>query len=600
MARKDRDLLKAKTGLNRTPDIIANAIANPLVVRDFYKGSELGDNCHFKNGAIPVAVITDLKGTIISGNAIVSAEGIVQNPSDTPGWLVSGCKIMVTRFWAASTASIALTCSFKQGQVPPQVPEVLSYERDFCVWIGFINEVRAVVQSDLKNGLLVRTFVGVIENQQVTCSATGGVTLQIQARCRMKWLMDSMVYLSPDELKKTAENEDKASSFLRRSDLILKIAQRGIGQGDETECIDCGKQILKSKEYTIDIEDDALINSDTWYESKGPLVGKTRTDLEVQENPEFRIFVGRAGIQLEQASAFLVNQQLSIEIIKFLALQEVFPTEVFQDSRDGNFYFCPRANDITGLVDPKRFFRTYYWGGAPEDSNVNQSTHSFREERSSISLKTNFLIDKSAPLSDNSGQDDWMIHLRTKPDALKNVRFACKIQRISDPTIQSLAEAATVALAMARIMGRETRAAMIVVSGDPSLIPGEVIQIIGSPMLKNGGRDQVNSDRSMFLEYNERYKDNVKEYGEQAFNGVDEKEIELPVYDKSVAKFSVSPEAQDPSEIMCKTTSQVQGENGIGFNKEPETIFRIDAVMHKINMGGSTGYTSECALLSPF
>ena len=56
--------------------------------------------------SVPVGVITDLDNNILLGNYMEDNNQDIQIASIK--WYVSGARVMVTRFWATSTATIIL------------------------------------------------------------------------------------------------------------------------------------------------------------------------------------------------------------------------------------------------------------------------------------------------------------------------------------------------------------------------------------------------------------------------------------------------------------------------------------------------------------
>jgi hypothetical protein len=594
--------------------------------------NDLGDNCHFKNSNIPVAVVTNLKGDIIFGNYL-------DDPSDVNNiksvWAVSGVRVMLTRFWAASTAYIVLTAHSLLG-LPSFLKDKAGAERELCIWVGYLNTFRNVKQSDLGTSL-IRVFVGVVDTVTGTSSGTGGTTISIQMRDRMKWLMDTTVTYNP------AVDEGSGEAPLR-SNFIFNVVQRGIGQVESKEknCAVCGKKFLWDKEYNYDLGDNKTLNkqsnnspsvdgaanvketnnpdvsnippADVWYKA-GLLSGKTTTEkLSVEPNPYLRVYTTRAPIDLKRGGNLLVSQQVPIDILKFASQQECYPTEVFQDSRDGNIYYCPRANDASSLEDPKRFYRTYFCEVIPSSLKVNnteitspepdynQILIAFKEESSSINVKTNIYVSKNAPLSQNGAHDDISIHLQVRPKFLKGVEYACKFARASDDTITTAEEAAVVALHAARILGKEVRAATAVLIGDPSFVPGEILQIIGSPLLEERGIKLADDDRKTFTEFNNRYSENLKTYATEALKNagsnapaIEGAEVTLPVYDGSTATIKIEKSEQENQDtLICEVGSSIsEGKD------DPQTIWRVEAVLLKLNIG-TKGFQTELSLISPF
>jgi len=314
------------------------------------------------------------------------------------------------------------------------------------------------------------------------------------------------------------------------------------------------------------------------------------------------------------------------ELIKFFAMQEIYPTELFQDSRDGNIYYAPRCHDPTGLKSPQRFNRTYFSHIPASVMNLlpavvqdpklfpNQLLHRFKKESTSIGLKSNIVVRGSSVYSEQS-TSDFNVHLRTKPHSLKNQPFACKVSIYQDETITSAVEAGVVAFNVARFFGRETRAATAVMVGDPSLVPGEICQVVDN-FSRTGTPEEfaakILKDRQDFEEFNGRIDKFVAEAAEKAAAataaGSTDKTFKITLPDDS--KLNVTTLASDPSTgtvkaspeaLICEKSSYISSgdDNVIGFNAEPDSMWRVEAIIHNYN-SGTPGYTTEVAWSSPF
>ena len=843
---------------------------------------ELGDLCHFRpNNAVPVAVLTDLKSNIICANEPKDKDGNLQ-------WFVSGCRVMITRFWSTNTGFVNLSCEASNEKLPLFPLDKLGIEREVCIWLGYIPTIRPVIPEDLGTHLL-RIFVGKVDIVQSTSTGVGGFTTSLQLRDRVSWLTDTIVSYNPALDPKVGEEP-------LRSNLILEVSQRGIGQVDsDAGCTVCGKQIKLNPDFYYDLgdfekfgiersapiepvntssadgrlagtggtgqptqglksgllsrfppliaaafygnlmqesggrtqpyppnplgavglvqwlyerktailalaqsrgvsvydinlqldfivlelngsesaaysrikqaaatgsleavtrmirvayerpgegeandanrirnaqqfyseikqgtvpatptppvaptpapatpstdtpvrDDEKIIEvseippANAWYvgdgKTPGPLAATTTTTrFTVDEFPDFRIFTTRAPINLQNNTNFLINQEVPVTILNFLAMQEVYPTELFQDHRDGHLYYCPRANDSTGIDDSKRFLRTYFFRNYPDSyipnigkldacpPDVNQMLLSFREEQASLDLKTNFIVSKSAANAEGGSGDDWSIHLKVKPHVLEGIKYPCKFFKVLDETITSLEEAAVVALSISRIMGKEVRAGTTTMLGDPSFVPGEIIQVFGSPLLPNLGMTNGYKDRETYKQFEGRYNDNIKIYATESLKnagvsgrGIEkDQEVTLPNYDGSDTTVKVGEFSQESMDsLICETgsfsnsyvgedSSKFKSTNptdttsdtpaatppaapspaptsGVDFNSsdnakedaskdaaedkanaqapdepitvesDPPTIWRVEAILHKMNISGS-GYTTELSLTNPF
>lgn len=636
--------------------------------------SDLGDKCHYslrRNRTQMAAAVTDLQGNILFSN--VENEG-------SNSWILTGVKTYKTRFWAAGSATLVLSVKDHNSIDPlPTFPRELSSERQFCIYLGWITNARPVTKKDLEDGLLLRDFIGVVDTVQFSGTGEGGATIKVEARDRMKWLLDSEIYyITSDSIDKRDDDS------IGRSTILLDIAKRAVGvfdnelahessvddeeveegedeeedeeensnetlrriarqerQRQETEekeeeknscsSAGCGITIKRPKnpKYIVDIKvDPELPDANVWYKNGGPLQAVSRaSELEIPQSPEFRIYTTRlVGNGDAQDENFLINQQYPIEMIRFLSFQETYPTEVFQNHRDGHIYYVPRSVDSTALPNPKnkdsgdpfKFYRTYYYKvGKTQESvfNPNQELLNFREERSTLATKTNFIVENVG--SSDLSATAFYYHLRAVPHELSDSPgFACKFQRIKDPSIEKDAEASMVALAAARRTARETRVGMITTIGDPSFSPGEVIQVFGSPFLNKGGLEQKDLDRSKFFDFSEGkgegeeggWNKKIKYYADiasgegQQFGDADGEPERIPLVESDKEIEFIKADETDVTSYLCKKISQIKkkgSDEQTTFGEQPPTIFRVEAIVQKYQLG-SAGFTTEIALVSPF
>ncbi len=700
----------------------------------------LGDRCHQQQkGAVPVWVVTDLTGQIIIGNKATAQSE----------WVVTGGRITINRMFQASTAMLVLGVEqidfdkpypelpsnvarsvkdesvaqlaegqsrraiWKTASEDPKLNYSLDKNDEIAIWCGYIEGIREVTQKDLEANKLIRRFVGVIDTLTCSGTPTQGVTMIIQCRDRLKYLMDSIGTFNTadfDPLKPgSASSWDLATAnpgddpttgrevTISRADVIIEIARRCIGHLGGSRSLKnlagvcdsvCGSRIHFGfvSQYTQDTEPSAdfqnmydLTNINNSYigyrlqptsavsvlpvegtppaEGTTPVIpapppvpgvtdknkyvpfigGKTRIpreDMVLQPDLTFNIVTGRLPYRVKGMEASAIGSAQGItdrvpaEFIKFLSFQEPWPTEFFCDSRSGEYWYAPRGLDISGLVDPKRFYRTYFFRNAPDGaidhiketsaqfvekynvqkvesevkvaaasasdtslvtvklgdktykinpkrvidrftdlgsrlSNfldflplVNDDTtteensfieafenfdsvngsdgrgdrvkrfitnntvapgtlpndqdagtttptvprelikqptrdfgnaiHSaqaallYREESSSINWRSNIIV-INQPTNDVSVQN--AVHLKLNPPWLANRNYACSYFQATDTTIgNNKAELVSVAMAYARIFSKELKAATLHITGDPSIVPGEAVQVIGSPM----------------------------------------------------------------------------------------------------------------------
>jgi len=321
---------------------------------------------------------------------------------------------------------------------------------------------------------------------------------------------------------------NRAIQFLRDSGINPSV----LPQGGGGFLFDLFGQRTGIKEILQDLNN-TLVPVDFFYRckndySKGviPVQGRTSNPKElwdIEPTIYFNVITGRLPFSVDVISKdFTIEKQIPVEFIRFLAAQEPYPTELFQNHLDGNLYYSPRVNDVSGLADSKRFYRTYYYRTIPGEVSVesikptfeaqniegeltersgldcqlipnfdyeaifaevdyNQMLINFKEEQSTHGMKTNFFIANQSPNGTTAG-NAIIMHMAARPAFLRGVELGGRNIYIEDPTIKSIGEAAAVAASAARLYAKELRQASCTVLGDPSLTAGELVQIINSPL----------------------------------------------------------------------------------------------------------------------
>lgn len=346
----------------------------------------------------------------------------------------------------------------------------------------------------------------------------------------------------------------------------------------------------------------------------------------VSKEMKFNIVTGR-GAYLQNSDSyigqdFIVTDRAPLDYVHYLAQQEPWPTVVFQDSRTGEFWYVPRGLDTSGLSDPKRFNRTYFFRQYPEDltklgfprNNPHLATmiHSFREEESSISTRTNVLVQSQAPKAMTSNKGNYL-HISIIPPMYQvdgGRAYAASFYTVTDNTAtQNPGALIATALSYARVLGKELKSAAATLLGDPSLIPGEAVQIIGSPARQGYVSDPslIAKERKDFLEMNVQFEsfysalpDLIKDYTPD--NGpIDLGSDWVTNVKGGQVTMEPSPDEDSADMMMVNAAQDVQEEatNTVKFKPEPATIWRVEAVIDKFN-DGVDGYYTEVSLMSCF
>lgn len=344
------------------------------------------------------------------------------------------------------------------------------------------------------------------------------------------------------------------------------------------------------------------------------------TNVELPtEMPKFHIVVGRRAYeQSDWGTSFSMVERRPLEYIKTLAAQEIAPTEVFQDHRSGDYYFTPRANDPTGLGDPAKFYRTYFWRAYPSGARPDQCQMltTWKDERSTIGFRSNIVVTTIQAMGND--EQGITVHLKVVPKWLVGKKFACTYYTVSDPSIRSTNEAAVLAHKFARVNSKEVRGGQAEMLGDPSLCPGEVIQVIGSPSHQlltsdnNLDKTAYEEERSLFKDYNQAYNDQYAAFAnavKDADSGKESSSIdEIQVAGEPMSVNMQNISGAEHGAAMCNlggnipeqaTASDSKNTAALTYPEEPRSIFRIQAVMHRFN-DRTAGFFTEVYVISPF
>jgi hypothetical protein len=511
------------------PNVQARFSANP-------QKPVLGSSFHQQaDGQVPVCFITDIKNKIL----------IQHKPTETSEWVVSRSRINITRLWACSTAFIKCVCAIPDNDVPtppltntpvfrpkPQqrdssdiisedasTPYPLGIGDEICVYFGYLNNISEDIKKEDIGAKFRRVFIGGIDTITEASNFNEGVTIAIECRDRMKYLMDSISNYNPADTSKPQLAESERSKA--RSQVILEIARSAVGDFTEsTSCTTngCGYKILQhtdSGENYTDI--------DYFYtpSAVGSLAVKdgSKKQLPVSIMPTFYIQSTRQDYgEQDQVSFHMVVDRLPIDYLKYMSLQEVYYTEVFAHNVTGDYYYSARFVSTEGLGNPKLLYRTYFNRITPpglgklynKDNSIDnlhpsQIAIAYQEENSLISWRSNVIIK-----NDGTGQNPSsnFLHVKSTPVRFEKRGFPCSYVFITDSTLNKPAEYAATAIAYIRRVGKPVRAAELHLLGDPSLSPGELIQVIGS-MPKNTTTPQ---DQKTLLEESFKQRQNAMSY----------------------------------------------------------------------------------------
>lgn len=645
-------------------------------------------------------------------------------------WVIKKTRVHVTRFWDASTFYAMLQTQAPNPDGPiPELPKVdgkrLQQEDDIIIFARYFNQVDAAGSN---YGRQYPLFIGSIDTIAEVGTARGAHTVEIQGRDRMKWLMDSTISFNavtdgnPSRITPSDLDPNDKNGVVARSDIILEIAQRGIGfipnintgcprsieegavqdvsddQPGETSKGEAGNDKIGVEDpnfhYTNKVDENVNLSNlgRLYYDYNSAKQANTTL-----KNPQFHLYVTRPGFSKADEAiggvGINVVDQTPIDYIKYLAQHEIYPTQLFQDNKNGCLYYTPRLNDTVGLAgvaglqglvldqtaaqytgdgDPQssgvperllndarmRLYRTYYY--RPEyaiaskkkgDPNIDlrQEIRELKEEESSLSVRSDYIIGNSQA---SDSRKDIQLHFKVKPSSWEGKDYPCRFKQISDQLIDNVAEAGAIAAAFASIFSRDTRAGMMAVQGDPTLSPGECVQIRGSLKTQDYTANDYFQELSSFLASQSVLNQSIFELQAKVL-GVrldEQKRREEKAKEDDITAFGVgnsdnsdgggeitafgfssgsSDSASSSGSSGSSDTSEIPKLDGSGDTQkiqnladannyndliagvksgdrpnflasaDPPSIYRVESVTHHLN-DEEEGYVTKAALLSPY
>lgn len=539
---------------------------------------------------------------------------------------------------------------------------------EICIYTGYIDSLRPVTTEDIKAGRLKRVFVGVIDTITATGTNTEGTNLMIQCRDRMKYLMDSLGTFNPaDSIELTAPLglDQDGTGANTRSNVILTIARRSVGDLRGVKSIEESYQAACNFVGGVGIDPGLVVDFSFPIEGSTTKYNGEQVDIagidpyspytpnfglsDPEENlslsgdlsshkefaspiMRFNILTGRPGYdKADLVSNFQVTDRVPVEFIKYLSLQEPWPTELFAHHQSGEYWYVPRGTDVSGFTDSKRYFRTYFYRRYPSDlklgaaagpPHIAQMCLSFREERSALGWRSNIIIGSGARKAEAGGGSTndpssmSAVHISVRPSWLAGRVTPTSYYTAVDPSASNVATLGSMAISFARNLGKETKVASARFLGDPTFSPGEGIQVLGSPLNPDPITDkQRKDDVDLAVTLRDSYKDLSVFLAEKINEAKAEEEaLTTPEGNKALKKSAVI-EKGDPAvivstQMLCPTAyakieqSAVEGQSvprkdDVEFADEPKSIWRIEGVTHYYN-DGQTGYFTELSLLSAF
>jgi len=613
---------------------------------------ELGSNFHQQvDGQVPICFITDIKDNIL----------IQHKPSNTSEWVVSRSRVNITRFWACSTAFIKCVYPLHDNDTPtppltttsvfrpkPQTRDSsgiddgdsqtqfpLGIGDEICIYYGYLNNLNENIDKKEIGKRFKRVFVGGIDTITEACNATEGVSVAIECRDRMKYLMDSISNYNAADSSRPTPPEEKGKP---RKEVILELARSAVGDfSNNNTCSSngCGYKIVEGTIDSSNYEVDYFYNKK---DAEGSLVVTHEQQKSVSVMPKYYIQSSRESYGEQENNFPIVVDKLTIDYTKYMSLQEVYYTEVFAHHVTGDYYYAPRYVSTHGLNSKELLYRTYFsritppglgklYGSDKDIVHPGQMAIAYQEENSLISWRSNVIIRDEA--SGAAGTFSNILHVKSTPARFKERGFPCSYQFVTDSTLKKPTEFAAVAIAYIRRISKPVRAAELHLLGDPSLSPGELIQVVGAMPKDSYAQtpldvlDQAYKDRKNAIQYADLYKKEI-ESTQSSVNGdktVSETSSSDTVNLDNITGVSVNgpiqiQQVQDGLNIYCSSNSPSSDSEGASSNasstvstgdkvaditaeEDIKSMWRIENIRHQFN-DGKPGFYSVLALTNPY
>ena len=510
-------------------------------------------------------------------------------------WVIRSITINLVRDWSTSTFEVVLSCSLpdKPNLQIPKLPFVGDYrggdypyldkEDEIRIYMGYIDSAKTPITADLLDWHpftvgsvqanpekpLCPVFWGFIDKIDFI-GDRAGAQLVISGRDRSRIFQDTRVVslrsLERSIVQRKDENNQRVPAIQgARSTILLDVARASVGQPSDQNRYDLYDDARKKYwKYIIGTSEeeggiDSLPLEDYSYgfakisnagnpEPTEQLVSAVDPEKILEQAIKrvnsrgyvrFHRWVFRPPIVTRGRNAiYQVFNRVPIDIINYLASNEERPTDFYASHVNGDFLFAPRILDTTGLRDPNRNYRTYFYNSWPQEAgrpSHGQLILKIRAVSSTLGTFNRFSIASSGV--SGRGEDTlaaltFILENYGQGLRNRNPNPPARHQLIVDDNLNTynnaLVGATTVAFQSSRSWSRELNAVQMTILGDPTLYPGEAIQIYNS-VLHDYNVSAAIPNPNAFQEFEERLESELsnleprlpdpREAAEQAKNG---------------------------------------------------------------------------------
>lgn len=452
-------------------------------------------------------------------------------------WVIANVEVRTQTDWMISTATFTLVPSSPTVDKLPPLPDVsslrggvkrtLDKEDEIRIFLGWRSNSEEVISKELlteypidvplnklskeKSGIeydldkkMSPVFWGFIDKLELKDNGKGP-QLVVSCRDRMRVLADTRILAIPQlsaELVVTSDSIEVSSASGKegeRDNLIYEIIRASNYSPNQEQVWRRFIKGISAKRYRYNelgervntsnivveggslIQPDSLIDQSEW--------NRIAQFLPVEDsfNPRVHIWTERPPfINGVKKATLQVLNKTPLEILDHLALQEELPIDFRVSPFNGDFIFGPRSIDFTGLEDPLRYYRSYFYKSSPGGVNPLPNQQIMKIEAVSTSFGTFnqfIMIDNNTNGADRNFLSSIQLAIRVDNASTQN-RFISppnRTQIISDGSISSYPDpvvgAALVGFNAAKRFNRDVEGVEIQVLGDPTFYLNEAITV---------------------------------------------------------------------------------------------------------------------------
>ena len=225
--------------------------------------------------------------------------------------------------------------------------------------------------------------------------------------------------------------------------------------------------------------------------SKDPSLFIRRSCFKVMNEktyPRFHCWVNRPELVKKNGTAQVqILDKTPLGLIKWVASMCPEPIDFFASHVNGDFCFVPRVPDTTGLSDERRYYRTYFFKGWPNNSPRpcdEQLIINMRTSSTNIATLNNITVINNNSMSGNGisvlkgitnrvSYNDYSLQDRTPSPPERNIN----LYTAENNTKSSEAVNILTATEGIQNFNKNFNTIIIDIIGDPTFYPGEVIRI---------------------------------------------------------------------------------------------------------------------------